>query len=312
MAGMTVTKTLEIQHDSLCRGHFKIVDGGGVDETTLIDLSADIKLKGHTVDSNGLMTGGIRPLGIKLYSIKGHMVGNITISLEAKGVIADELIKEWKNNPDTYFPIDEDFRKSPSGGFKRKCSEVLIGDTDWDQQANVTATQDTTVRKVGVDSVKLAIAAGFTTGLLASDEITAADISGYDAVGFWIRSSVALQPSDLSFLLDNTASCASPIETLPIPIALAADKWRWVELQFATPSLLTAIVSMGLRSDRDFGAASVYIDGIRVKKLANNRVASAIGDLVATPTGFASGDTLDLEIEFGLIWSADSYHGVLV
>ena len=310
MAGPATTNVLEVQHHAVCRSRHRMVwSAGDNDEVTLIDLSS-IALEGATVDADGAATGGVRPLGIKLLSIKGQMVGDIRLAIEAKGVIADEDLYMIENNTDTFMPIDKDFRGYPNGGLKPKVSELLIGDTDWDQQTNVTATQDTTIKKVGADSVKLAIGAGFTTGLLASDEITAANLSPYSGVGFWIRSSIALQAADLSFLLDDTASSASQLETLPIP-ALVADTWRWVELAFATPSLLTAIVSMGLRSDRDFGAASVYIDGIRVKKFANPRTTmGAIGDIVCTSTNGASGDFCDLDLEWLLIWDGDSYRGI--
>lgn len=313
MAGPTVTSTLEILHDSICRAHITQVWGGSDDdEATLIDLSS-IALKGAVPDADGNTSGGLRPLGIKIYSIKGQLVGDIRQTFEFKGVIADQALPGGivENNANDAMPVDIDYRKSRNGCFKPYVSEGFLPDTAWDAQANVTSTQDSTIKKVGADSAKLALAAGFTTGLIASDEFGPADIRGYDGVGFWIRSSIALQRGDLSFLLDETANCASPDKTLPIDFALVADQWIWIEQSLGDVSALNAVVSAGLRSDRDFGAASLYVDGLRFKKMnpAIN-AASAIGDLVCTSVGGAIGDFANYEIEFGLIWGPDSYKGV--
>lgn len=313
MAGWTVVTVLDVLYDSVCHSHHELV-GSGDDETTLLDIST-IKLKGATVDSNGLATGGLRPLGIKLLKMKGSLSGNFRLTMEAKAALAanDQYLQSWEQNADAELYIDEDWTTLPNGGLKCLVSETAnLEGTTWDPQANVTADVSTTVRKVGANSSSLEIAAGFTTGLIASDEQAAINITGYDGVGFWIRSTVALQPSDLSFLVDETASCASPDETLPIEIALAADEWKWVELRFKDPTILNAVVSLGLRANRDFGAATLYIDGIRFKKFANNAVSTAVNDLVVTSSGGASGDFGDLDIWFELIWGPDSSKGVLV
>jgi hypothetical protein len=62
-------------------------------------------------------------------------------------------------------------------------------------------------------------------------------------------------------MLDNTASCASPLETLSIP-ALSADTWTFVRMSLANPETDTAIISVGLEYDSDIGAVTVWIDDI--------------------------------------------------
>ena len=77
----------------------------------------------------------------------------------------------------------------------------------------------------------------------------------------WVKSTVATSAGNLKLLLDDTAACASPLETLSIP-ALSADTWTFVRISLANPETDTAIISVGLEYDSDIGAATVWIDDI--------------------------------------------------
>ena len=77
----------------------------------------------------------------------------------------------------------------------------------------------------------------------------------------WVKSTVATSSGNLKLLLDDTASCASPLETLSIP-ALSADTWTFVRMSLANPETDTAIISVGLEYDSDLGACTVWIDDI--------------------------------------------------
>ena len=77
----------------------------------------------------------------------------------------------------------------------------------------------------------------------------------------WVKSTVATSSGNLKLLLDDTASCASPIETLSLP-ALTADTWTFVRMSLSTPELDTAIISVGLEYDSDLGACTVWVDDI--------------------------------------------------
>lgn len=126
-----------------------------------------------------------------------------------------------------------------------------------------TPSRDTSVFQEGTASVKLTVAAGAGVELLAYHNITPINLHVYKSVGFWFRSSVNLSSGDLKFLLDDTAACASPLETLDIP-AITANTWTWVNLNFATPANLTAIASIGIKQAVDKGAMVLNIDQIVV------------------------------------------------
>jgi len=124
-----------------------------------------------------------------------------------------------------------------------------------------TQSLDTKDKKQGSQSLKMVIASGASAGDFVTDSITSKDISGYDTVEMWVKSTVATSAGNLKLLLDDTASCASPLETLSIP-ALSADTWTFVRMSIANPETDTAIVSVGLEYDADIGAVTVWIDDI--------------------------------------------------
>jgi len=124
-----------------------------------------------------------------------------------------------------------------------------------------TQSLDTKDKKQGSQSLKMVIASGASAGDFVTDSITSKDISGYDTVEMWVKSTVATSAGNLKLLLDDTASCASPLETLSIP-ALSADTWTFVRMSLANPETDTAIISVGLEYDADIGAVTVWIDDI--------------------------------------------------
>ena len=137
------------------------------------------------------------------------------------------------------------------------CATTFDEATDGD----FTQSLDTKDRKQGTQSLKLVIAAGASAGDFVTDSITSKDLSGYDTIEMWVKSTVATSAGNLKLLLDNTAACASPLETLSVP-ALSADTWTFVRMSLANPETDTAIISVGLEYDADIGAVTVWIDDI--------------------------------------------------
>ncbi|MCK4248668.1 MAG: hypothetical protein KAX15_02705 [Candidatus Omnitrophica bacterium] len=135
-------------------------------------------------------------------------------------------------------------------------------EANWTAESNVTSALDPGDKKVGSNSVKLTVASAFTTGLLAYHDFSSMDLSDYLYIRFWIKSSVARAAGDLRLVLDNTAGCVSPLETLDIP-ALSAGVWTEVSIALADPSLLTAVISVGLDASVDPGVCDIKIDDIK-------------------------------------------------
>ncbi len=141
------------------------------------------------------------------------------------------------------------------------CGSTFDEKTDGD----FTQSLDTKDKKQGTQALKMVIASGASAGDFVTDSITSKNISGYDYIEMWVKSTVATSAGNLKLLLDDSASCASPLETLSIP-ALTADTWTFVRMQLSTPELDTAIISVGLEYDSDLGACTVWIDDISAVK----------------------------------------------
>ena len=137
------------------------------------------------------------------------------------------------------------------------CGSTFDEKTDGD----FTQSLDTQDRKLGTQSLKMVIAAGASAGDFVTDSIASKDLSKYDTVEMWVKSTVATSAGNLKLLLDDTASCASPLETLEIP-ALSADTWTFVRMSLSNPETDTAIISVGLEYDADLSACTIWIDDI--------------------------------------------------
>jgi len=127
---------------------------------------------------------------------------------------------------------------------------------------DVTSTADAGVFKVGTHSAKLAVAAPCAAGDILATEVVAKDLTTYEYVNMWIRSSVALASGDLQLLLDNNAQCASPTETIDIPAVATPDTWTLVQCDLANPASDGSIISIGIKMVVDKGAFNLYIDHV--------------------------------------------------
>ena len=146
---------------------------------------------------------------------------------------------------------------------KISTTRIHACNTTFDEKTDGDFTQslDTKDRKQGTQSLKMVIAAGASAGDFVTDSITSKDISKYDYIEMWVKSTVATSAGNLKLLLDDTASCGSPLETLSIP-ALSANTWTFVRMALSNPNTDTAIISVGLEYDSDLGACTVWIDDI--------------------------------------------------
>lgn len=145
--------------------------------------------------------------------------------------------------------------------FKRlhACATTFDETTDSD----FTQALDTKDKRQGTQSLKITIAAGASAGDFVTDSITSVDISGYDYIEMWVKSTVATSSGNLKLHLDSgtVTSDGNDLESLNIP-ALAADTWTFVRMALSNPESDTAIISIGLEYDSDLGACTVWMDDI--------------------------------------------------
>ena len=131
---------------------------------------------------------------------------------------------------------------------------------NWTVSGSVTLASETDDRKEGTASIRLTIAGGFTTGLIAYEDLASTvDLSGHYAAGLWIKSDTTLASGVLKLLLDDSAGCGSPEESLDVG-ALIAATWTKVHRNVSDASALTAVACTGLSAAIDPGAVVLLID----------------------------------------------------
>jgi len=151
------------------------------------------------------------------------------------------------------------YRSSYTWTSIHNCNTVFdeLVDTD------VTASADGEDYASGNSANKFVLAAGLgATDIIASDSISSLDLSGYDTVEFWIKSTVALTAGQLRLRLSASSSAAATTEELAIP-ATSAGTWTRHQVALANPQSDTAIISVGLIHTSDIGAATVWLDEVR-------------------------------------------------
>ncbi len=191
--------------------------------------------------------------------------------VDSTGLVYDpiENISLHGDGKQTRYDIPSGISQISKVEYRNKISFTRLHDcgSTFDEKTDGDFTQslDTKDKKQGTQALKMVIASGASAGDFVTDSITSKNISGYDYIEMWVKSTVATSAGNLKLLLDDSASCASPLETLSIP-ALSADTWTFVRMQLSTPELDTAIISIGLEYDSDLGACTVWIDDIAAVK----------------------------------------------
>lgn len=153
---------------------------------------------------------------------------------------------------------------------------LLIEDCEdaWNEHTESGCTPSTTTGKVGTNAARVTTVAVVADKLLMS-EVISKNLTAYDAVRWWARSSLTTTVNDLKLQLDDTAECATPLENLVQP-ALTADSWKQCFDMLADPSLLASLISVGLYQDVDLAdgtfdtddvQALAEVDGIRAWSL---------------------------------------------
>jgi len=168
--------------------------------------------------------------------------------------------------PSTFDMIDRVLYRTRVDG-----EELESCDTAWAESvdADFTITADTEHHKRGNASCKFVIAGTVSDGDFSSVAISSKNLSAKTHVEMWVYATTALAAADLAMLMDDTASCASPVETITFP-AVAARTWTHVRLALANPELDTAIISLGLEYNANSAANTIWIDDIQAVNEANS------------------------------------------
>jgi hypothetical protein len=250
----------------------------GIPIVTLVDSSSAYPRGYHIGNAGGLVA--VEPdliasnikYGVRVFGILGTMVQwvyDLQIPL-LRPVMPNLALNMVENHSGGSFPKSLDLTPTmPTLAVANEISSLVLHDceSDWSEyvEPNVTESLDGADYKVGTKSVKLAVAVACAVGRLATVAIASTDVSAYNYIKLWIKSSVAITSSDLKILLDDTAGCVSPVENINLG-ALTANTWTQVTVALANPASDTAIISLGIQMALDKGAFNLWVDQIRAVK----------------------------------------------
>ena len=302
---ITQGKTLEDLRKAIGRNLGKMVTGttsGSGSTTTAVDATlfgGDDEYNGYYIRiTSGTYDGTTRRITdytsstgtMTFAAVAGTIAGSVTYELWENGFdpdVIDEYINQsmWEITGRVYDPVENlDVHTDrinarweiPSGiemiqdvyyRDKFTVKELLSCDSVFDEtvDSDFTVSVDTEDYKRGSASNKFVIAVEASAGDIATDSITSVNLAKYDYIEFWIKSTAATSSGNLKILLDDSASCASPIETLLVP-ALTADTWKYCRVALSNSHKDTAIISVGLEYDSDLGDCTIWLDDIKAVK----------------------------------------------
>ena len=148
-------------------------------------------------------------------------------------------------------------------------TQLQSGNTVWDSNltGTIVASVDTQDKKQGTGSLKL-VTTSADGGDIAGETFTSKDISKYDYLECWIKSTVATSDGNLKIHLHSAAitegiANSGSLEALSIP-ALTANTWTYVSIALANPETDTAIIAIALEHDANLDDCQIRLDDISV------------------------------------------------
>lgn len=139
-------------------------------------------------------------------------------------------------------------------------ANISLCQAAWTASANVT-TNTSTTRKEGTLSTSIAPAAAFTTGLLAYEATGTLNLSAYQNVTFWIRTSSAVSANVLRLDLCSDTAGATPVHSITIDTAFGSNIWKPVTWKNGS-ALSSSIQSVALTALSDPGTPTILVDNI--------------------------------------------------
>ena len=127
-------------------------------------------------------------------------------------------------------------------------------------------TVSTTAGKVGTNAARVTtVTIGATTLLQYEDLAATVDLTTYDGIYCWLRSSLTTAAGNLQVLLDESVGCATPDESLNVPI-LTANTWRQFFARMSDPSILNVVAAVGLYQVTDLADGTFDVDDVEALK----------------------------------------------
>lgn len=130
----------------------------------------------------------------------------------------------------------------------------------WAVQANVTTTLEA---GIVANCNKLTIAGAFTTGLVATKDLTLVDLSGLGAMNVLLKCDAAQAAGVFQIGVSETITMGGSPVLMDVP-AMAADTWYYFSIAYSgVTSARNAVLSCGINAVSDPGAVDLWVDEVR-------------------------------------------------
>ena len=137
----------------------------------------------------------------------------------------------------------------------------------WAEHTEAGCTSSTTTGKVGTYAARVTTISVGADVVMMSEALTPTDYSTYHGLIFWAGTSLTTTATQLKMQISESAECATPAESMALPI-LTAAAWRQCFTKFAAAaSTRNATVSIGLYADEDLADGTFDIDDVYAVKL---------------------------------------------
>jgi len=192
-----------------------------------------------------------------------EFINQALIQRTPRGLVTDEDISNHGHSSDSRHDIPSamvavagvDYRYQYSG---KKVDEAS---TAWTAGSSVTITADTEDNKAFSSSTRMYLS-GVSAATVGYKDVTSLDLRRYDTLEFWFKSSVTHAAGDLTIVLGEGSTLATPRETINIPAATART-WTYMRVSLVNPELLSAIVSVGLKFVTGTSTRYIWINDIK-------------------------------------------------
>lgn len=233
---------------------------------------------GGLVDQNTPLTGFLSSGGFQGSAVP--VAGDTYRFMADTGVVDTTLTASWTSNTNPVTPTTASKSITVSAAQNLDVSDC---DSAWTASANITSTADTADGFMqGTHCAKHVVAAGFTTGLASFFATGTINLSSYQQVCFWIKTTVAILAGQYSIRLCSDAAGVTTVNNIGIPAIPTTGQWTPVVINTGG-ALGTSIASVALYVDSDQGAVTIDLDNIFAAK-APGATALTLNTLVGKNT----------------------------
>ena len=201
-----------------------------------------------------------------------EVTGRVYDPVENLDTHTDRINTRWEIPSGLAMIQDVYYRDTITQKLLHNCNSAFDETTDTGNDISVSVTTEDYKTGSGANKFVLASGGSPVDGILMTAAIDSVDLSKYDFIEFWIKSTQTTtndNGGDLQILLSDSAAAASPKETLNVP-KLTRHVWKYCRLQLNNPETDTAIISIGLKfadtSGINDGDGTIFLDDIKVVK----------------------------------------------